>query len=121
MPPHPNSEALKTARGKRFVALLKQVYTESAPELAASAQAIIEAQGKLTIVDVGVLALQFNLQLKHASEFLEEQGVLPCGTYDRLKARNLKVSDIMRRAALRVTALDQPQPDQEHSAPDGQT
>lgn len=95
-------EELKKARGDRFVFLLKQVYAEVSPELAEHAKQMIKKTGKLTPTDVGVLALRFNLQLKHAFEFLEEQMILPCGTYDRLRDRGLKVADVMQRAKAQI-------------------
>lgn len=96
---HSLTEQLKKARGKHFVLLLKQVYADLSPDLAEQALIIIKETGKLTPTDVGVLALRFNLQLKHTFEFLEEQNVLPSGTYDRLKDRGLKASEVIQRAS----------------------
>lgn len=87
---------LKTARGKSFVRLLKQTYQAIAPELAAKAR----EKEKLSVNDVADLAIAYNLSLKHCFDFLEEQMVLPTGTYESLMDRGLKPKKIMesRRA-----------------------
>ena len=97
------TESLKTARGQRFGSLLKQTYAVLGPRLANSARAIKQETGKITPVDVGGLALQFNLCLKHAFDFLEDvqDQVLPSGTYDRLKDRGLKAKELFEVVAVR--------------------
>ena len=42
---------LKTARGQRFVVLLKQAYQEISPKLAQEANSIIESKGNLTLAE----------------------------------------------------------------------
>ncbi len=97
------TEALKTTRGPRFGSLLKQTYAVLGPSLADAAREIKQDTGKLTPTDVGVLALQFNLCLKHTFEFLEDvqDQVLPSGTYDRLKDRGLKAKELFEVVAVR--------------------
>lgn len=96
--PHPLAEKLKQARGKEFTRLYKQLYQQSGKLLEAEARQIIEKKGGLSIRDVAKLAIRFNLQLKHAFEFLEGRGVLATGTYCRLQNRGLKVSEAMKAA-----------------------
>jgi hypothetical protein len=90
------TESLKTARGKRFGSLLKQTYAMLGSRLANAARAIKQDTGKITPTDVGKLALEFNLCLKHTFDFLEDvqDQVLPSGTYDRLKDRGLKAKEV---------------------------
>jgi hypothetical protein len=100
---HQLTESLKTARGQRFGSLLKEAYAVLGPRLADSARGIKKNTGKLTPTDVGRLALQFNLCLKHTFDFLEDDQdqVLPSGTYDRLKDRGLKAKEVFEVVAMR--------------------
>jgi hypothetical protein len=95
------TESLKTARGKRFGSLLKQTYATLGPRLAEAARAIKQDTGKLTPRDVGGLALEYNLCLKHTFDFLEDtqDQVLPSGTYNRLKDRGLKANKLFEMVA----------------------
>ncbi|NJM74686.1 MAG: hypothetical protein HC852_01665 [Acaryochloridaceae cyanobacterium RU_4_10] len=100
------TEALKTARGQRFGSLLKQTYALLGPRLTNSAREIKQQTGKLTPTDVGGLALQFSLCLKHTFDFLEDDRVLPSGTYDRLKDRGLKAKEVFKAVAVRSQAIE---------------
>jgi hypothetical protein len=91
--PHPKAKALKRARGQRWGRLLKVVYSDCAKDLADSARMLRDAQeGKLTPLDIGILAELYDLHFKNACEWCEEQEVLPIGTYNELRDRGLKVS-----------------------------
>ncbi|MGB3203625.1 MAG: hypothetical protein WBB28_01415 [Crinalium sp.] len=96
--PHPLSENLKKARGKHFGKLIRQVYEETSPALVEQAKLIIAREGNLSIISVGILALKFNLHLKHCFEFLEWQKILSSGTYQRLLDRGLKATQVLEKA-----------------------
>jgi hypothetical protein len=104
---HKLTQALKTARGKHFGTLLKQTYATLGPRLTEAARAIKQETGKITPTDVGKLALEFNLCLKHTFDFLEDvqDQVLPTGTYDRLKDRGLKAKELTRVVAVQPKAF----------------
>ena len=111
--PHPKSEALKRARGQEWVKLLREVYADVAPVLAEEARQIIAEAGRLAPIDVAKMAVRHNLHFKHACEWLEEERVLPTGTYSRMRERGLKVRDAMdaARADLDAERCEDQQPE----------
>lgn len=96
------AQDLKHARGHRYGELIRESYEELSPLLVIDANEMIKAEGKLSIVDVGTLAIRYNLHLKYACEFLEWQKMLPTGTYERLKDRGLIVERVLIEARERM-------------------
>jgi hypothetical protein len=95
------TESLKTARGQEFWRIHRKTYYAIGPKLTTEARRIKLEQGKIVVMDVAILAIQFNLCLKHCFDFLEDRvdQVLPSGSYKRLQDRGLKATKIMREAA----------------------
>jgi len=85
-----NTEKLRTARGPEWVRLIRVVFDDVAPRLAADAKAILDATGALTAMDVLRLSKKHDIIPKYAFEWLEEKAVLPTGTYQKLRDRGFK-------------------------------
>ncbi|MGB1286100.1 MAG: hypothetical protein ACPG7F_06170 [Aggregatilineales bacterium] len=81
------TEAIKSARGQRYYALLKAALSISGKAIVHCANAIKNENkwGKLRFVDLGYIALRFNLNLKSTIEWLEETRSVPFGTSNRRK------------------------------------
>jgi hypothetical protein len=91
---------LKRSRGKRYGVLIRQVYELLNDELQTKAR----KKDTLSINDVALLAVEYNLQLKHCFEFLEWSNVLPSGTYERFLWRGLKTMKVMQNAREKYNA-----------------
>jgi len=103
---HPLSNELKTARGKRWVYLLKSVYKDVAPVLAEKAGKIIKYKnGVFTPFDVAVLAVEHNLCFKHCCQWLEDQCVIPVGTCEKVKDRGMGFQVAMQEAVEYVKSI----------------
>lgn len=94
------TEKLKVTRGKGYYTVLKAILAQVGPQIAADARAIKAESGKLTVFNVGCLAVKYDLNLKATFEWLEESRVLPAGTYDRLKERGLKAREVLDAATV---------------------
>lgn len=93
------TEKLRHTRGKGYYTVLKAILADIGPQLAADAVAILaESGGKMTVYDIGCLAVKYDLNLKATFEWLEESRVIPAGTYDRLKDRGLKAREVLTLA-----------------------
>jgi hypothetical protein len=83
-------------RGQAYGKAVRDVWAIASVALQARAQAIAKQRGKFTIVDLAQTSLEFGLSFKLTAEFLEELGVLPTGTYDRLKdSRGYRVATFL--------------------------
>lgn len=103
---HTLTQQLKTARGKRYYDILKQVIAARGDDIVRDARAAIAANdGKLTAVDVGVLAVRYDLNLKATWEWLEECRVLPTGTYDKAVSRGMRAKQVLQ-SAQQIVPLD---------------
>jgi hypothetical protein len=103
---------INKSRGQAYGRAVREVWAIAAEALRERAQEITAERGKFTIVDLAQVSLEFGLSFKLTAEFLEELGVLPRGTYDRLKdSRGYRVTtylDAARERAERETAATIP-------------
>lgn len=84
---------IKTARGKRYYALLKAILSRVGKPIVDTANKIHDETGKLTPIDIGYLSLWFDLNFKATCEWLEEAQIIPHGMHDRIR-QNVKVGDL---------------------------
>jgi hypothetical protein len=88
-------QAFKTARGKRYYALLKAALSLRGKAIYDAAKQHVENNGKLTIADIIYLMVSFNwprMRAKPFFEWLGETGVIPFGAYLRLQERGFKIT-----------------------------
>jgi hypothetical protein len=91
---------IRTTRGQRYYALLKTILTCVGRDIYLEGKRIIDAQGgKLFVVDIGYLSLKFNLNFKATCEWVEEIGIVPAGTHDRIIHSKFKVRDLYDAAS----------------------
>lgn len=96
------TEKLRHTRGKGYYTVLQAILADIGPQLAADAVAILaESGGKMTVYNVGCLAVKYDLNFKATCEWLEESRVIPTGTYQRLKERGLKAREVFEAVAAR--------------------
>lgn len=82
-------------RGTTFVSEYKRLYQDLEPELReAFAVRVKKSGGKFTPRDLGAIAVEFRLPLTALDDFLSGYGLIPAGTWDRLKGRGCKARDI---------------------------
>jgi hypothetical protein len=94
---------INKTRGPAYGKAVQEVWAIASTVLRARAQAIAKERGKFTIVDLAQTSLEFGLSFKITAEFLEELGVLPTGTYDRLKdSRGYRVATFLDAAKERA-------------------
>jgi hypothetical protein len=94
---------INKTRGQAYGKAVRDVWVIASPALRARAQAIAKERGKFTIVDLAQVSLEFGLSFKLTAEFLEELGVLPRGTYDRLqRSRGYQVKTFLDAARERA-------------------
>lgn len=91
------TEKLKVTRGKGYYTILKAILADCGQQILDDANAI-KATGKLTVLDVGKLAVKYDLNFKATCEWLEENRVLPAGSYQRLIDRGLKAREVLEAA-----------------------
>lgn len=90
------TEQLRNARGKRYYDILKQILAEIGPQIAEDARTIKDQNGgKLTLFNVGQLAVKYDLNFKATVEWLEESRVLKTGAYERLKDAGVKAREVL--------------------------
>lgn len=92
------TEALKTARGKRYVGILLELNEQIGPEMAAKLKAVRDGGGKVTILEIAKLAVSHDLNLKATFDILEWQHALFTGTYDMCKRGGMKATYILTKA-----------------------
>jgi hypothetical protein len=99
---HPKVEELKTARGKRYVDILLEIWRDRGDEMAAFIQDRRDTTGTVTVLDIGILAIQEDLNLKATFDCLEWSHALYTGTYTMLQRRGMKATQVLdaARAAL---------------------
>lgn len=90
---------LKTARGKRYIDILKAILSDVGDGIVADAQKIIADTGKITPLCIGRLSLKYDLNYKATCDHLEDRGILPVGTHAILIARGLRVQAVMGELA----------------------
>lgn len=82
-------------RGSAYVGEYKRLYRELEPALRGAFEARKNAGGgRFTPRDLGAVAVEFRLPLTALSEFLEGYGLLPAGTWERLRDRGCKAKDV---------------------------
>jgi hypothetical protein len=97
------TDKLKVTRGKGYYTVLKQILAECGQQMADEARAIKEATHRITLYDLGVLALKYGLNFKATTEWLEESRVLKAGTYQRLVDSGVKAREVFTAVRKRQT------------------
>jgi len=90
---------LKVTRGKGYFTVLKTILAECGQQMVNDAKGTIQVEGKFTVLDIGKLAIKYDLNFKATCEWLEESMIIPAGTYIRLKKRGLKATKVLEAAA----------------------
>jgi hypothetical protein len=94
---------INKTRGPAYGKAVRDVWAIASVALQARAQAIAKQRGKFTIIDLAQTSLEFGLSFKLIAEFLEELGVLPRGTYERLRrSRGYRVATFLDAAKERA-------------------
>lgn len=88
------TEKLKVTRGKGYYTVLKQILAECGQAIADDARAITAETGQLNAVDIGRLALRYDLNFKATCEWLEDSRILPAGTHGRLMRAGIKPGEV---------------------------
>jgi hypothetical protein len=100
------TESLKTAREREYFRYYQIAFRELSEMIKTDAEAIIAQRQKFTTIDIGVLAIKYNLAFKVCCEFLEKLAILPTGTYQKIRERkNFNVRDIFAAARKRREEL----------------
>ncbi len=83
-------------RGKAYVAKHKQILAEEGDQIVQAFNNIVEQKGKFTKEDLGTLCNQFRMPVTLMDDCLPELTgfYYPSGTWDRLRDRGVKASDI---------------------------
>lgn len=95
---------LKTARGQRYYGLLKSFLRERGKAMVDAFVQIRTEAGKVTPVDIGYIALRFDLNYKATWEWLYEARCIGVD-YDDV-ARRFKVSEVMDAARKKYPPAD---------------
>lgn len=85
---------LRTARGKRYYALLKAILSIIGKQIVDDAKTIERERGDFRVYDLGWLCHVHDLNLTALGEWLEEARVIPNGTTDEIK-RHVRVRDVI--------------------------
>jgi hypothetical protein len=111
------TEQLRHARGKRYYDILRLVLADVGALIVTDARAVIASTGTLTTLDIGVLSVRYDLNYKATVEWLEENQVLPTGTYEKMLdsglGTRLKVGEILAAARQQQGAKRPPHPPKE--------
>jgi hypothetical protein len=91
-------EMNKGARGQRYYALLKAFLSINGKAIHDFAISLKEQRGSLRVIDLGYVALNFDLNFKATVEWLEETHVIRAGAYSQISRSKLKVADILAAA-----------------------
>jgi hypothetical protein len=84
-------------QGKPYVAELKAIYKEVRYDLKHDYETTLYRNGRVVLADCLQLALKYQLQPHALFEYLEDMNLLPCGTYERLKQRDLRPMMALRK------------------------
>lgn len=87
-------KAMHNVRGGNYRKLMQSIL----PDLAAKARVLIAESGKLSALQVAMMAIEFNLPMKTTFEFLEYAEILPTGTWDRLADRGVTAGYLRQQA-----------------------
>lgn len=98
-------QEFETARGERYYALLKAILSIKGKAIYDRAKEVDNLRltnegGHLTYADLYHLFVEFEFprnRFKPFMEWLEESGVVPSGTHQRMVAGGLKVGDCLKR------------------------
>jgi hypothetical protein len=94
-------------QGKAYWTALRAILADEGPSILRTL-ALWRAEGhKMTPALLGALAVRHRLNFKAMCEFLEGEGILPCGMYDRLKAGGCRPTQCLKAGEewLRSTGL----------------
>ncbi len=96
---HPLTEKLKHCRGKGYYTVLKAIIRDIGPCINSTFDEMMLRNGGISTVDLGYIALIYNLNMKATIEWLEESEKLPTGTYDKIFIdHKVKVSKVYEAA-----------------------
>lgn len=93
----PENNRLYGLRGKDFAKEYKRLYTEVGGAVTQRYFEVVEKSGKFTPKNLGQLAREFRLTIKVMDEWLPDltNGNYPFGTWERLKDRGVKASQLL--------------------------
>lgn len=86
-------EAFTVARGQQYYSLWKAILTVIGKAICDEIRDIEQETGKITPADLVYLCIKFRLppnRFKPMVEWLEENRIIPTGTYDDMKERGFK-------------------------------
>jgi hypothetical protein len=83
-------------QGKAYYAELRAILKEIRHRVLTDVKTLRRQGKRVTIRDVCVFALRYELNLKAMFDLLEDENVLPCGTYERLKDRGMRPMTALR-------------------------
>lgn len=93
---------MKEARGQEYQAILRQILRDVGGEIAEDARQMKDETGSITLLNCGVLAVSYDLNLKAVMEWLEESRVLPTGTYELCQSRGMKAREVLAAARQKI-------------------
>ena len=88
---------LKSARGKDYYRILDNIAANVKGDFIADVQVICDTRkdGRVTLFHIGCLMIRYELNCAATISLLEKFCGAPSGTYERLKERGLKVSEML--------------------------
>lgn len=84
-------------QGKAYYAELKHIYREITEDVKADVDAIHAEGRKITVRDLLLLALKYELNVKAMADLLEELRIVPFGRYDDLRNRGFRPMTELRK------------------------
>lgn len=96
-----NTDRLKVSRGKGYYTVLRLVLAEIGQAMLDDARAIKAERGGISLLDIGRLAVRYDLNLKATMEWLAEgsQGhIIPTGAYDMCVDGGMKARQVLEAA-----------------------
>ena len=93
---------LRGLRGKHYINALLTIEAESGDSMNTEFDRIKKETGKVTLCNIGQIAVKYGLNIKATIEWFEHTGRIRFGMYDSLKNRGLKAMDIYKAVGARI-------------------
>ncbi len=86
------NDKLRAARGKGYFTVLKAILAKCGQDIINDAQEVKRKDGRITPFNIAEIALKHDLNFKATCEWLEESGVIPSGSHQKLIERGFRAT-----------------------------